>query len=78
MRSSTIADAPPPPLQMDAHPRVASFLFNALYSVPMIRAPDIPMGWPKLTAPPNILTLAGSKFNNFMFASAYNSCFEKA
>jgi len=68
--SNTIADAPPPPLQILAQPIVASFLFNTLYKFPMIRAPDIPIGCPRLTAPPNTLTLSLSRSSIIMFAKA--------
>ena len=35
----------------------------------MIRAPEAPNGWPKLTAPPCTFTFAASRPNNFMLAS---------
>ena len=34
----TIADAPPPPLHIDAHPIDASLFLRAVYKVPRIRA----------------------------------------
>ena len=39
-----IAEAPPPPLQIDAHPNVPSLAFNTLYKEPIILAPEQPSG----------------------------------
>lgn len=51
----TIAEAPPPPLQIAAAPYLASLFFKTEVSVVMIRAPEQPKGWPMATAPPQIL-----------------------
>lgn len=36
----TMAEAPPPPLQILAHPMVPSFCFSTWYREQMMRAPD--------------------------------------
>ena len=51
-RSSTNAEAPPPPLQIPAHPSVPPSFFSVLSRVQRIRAPEQPSGCPRLTAPP--------------------------
>mmetsp|Transcript_17124 Transcript_17124/g.46356 ORF Transcript_17124/g.46356 Transcript_17124/m.46356 type:complete len:235 (-) Transcript_17124:610-1314(-) len=60
MRSTTTADAPPPPLQMLATPKRPSTWSSAERSVTRILMPDAPIGCPMATAPPNMFTLAGS------------------
>jgi hypothetical protein len=56
------------PLHIEAQPIVESLSLRTLYSVPTIRAPEHPIGWPRAMAPPNALTLSKSRFNNlFMF-----------
>jgi len=45
-RSMTTAEAPPPPLQMLAHPIVASFCLSTWYRVQMMRAPDVLLSKP--------------------------------
>mmetsp|Transcript_14970 Transcript_14970/g.30045 ORF Transcript_14970/g.30045 Transcript_14970/m.30045 type:complete len:208 (-) Transcript_14970:703-1326(-) len=57
----TIAEAPPPPLQMEAQPMVASLACSTPYSVPIILEPELPMGCPSATAPPCTLTVARSR-----------------
>ena len=52
MRSMTIAEAPPPPLQMPAAPIVLPVRMRLWSSVTMMRAPEQPIGWPSTTAPP--------------------------
>ena len=47
--SIMIAEAPPPPLQMPAIP--FSPWSRLCTKWPTIRAPDIPIGWPRETAP---------------------------
>lgn len=54
----TMADAPPPPLQMLARPRLPSGRLCVMWAIN--REPDIPIGCPIDTAPPCILTLPGS------------------
>ena len=63
-----IAEAPPPPLQIAAAPKVLFFVVNALIKVTTIRAPEHPNGWPSETAPPCILTFSGESPNNFILA----------
>src|SRR5690606_36603269 len=67
--SITIADAPPPPLQIAAAPRFALFCSNTLISVTMILAPEHPRGCPSDTAPPFTFTLDASKPNIFELAN---------
>jgi len=52
IRSMVIAEAPPPPLQIDAIPIVASFCFRTFASERIILAPDAPIGCPRATPPP--------------------------
>ena len=47
--STTIAEAPPPPLQMPATPIRPPRCLRIATSAPIIRAPEAPIGWP--TAP---------------------------
>mmetsp|Transcript_24983 Transcript_24983/g.74977 ORF Transcript_24983/g.74977 Transcript_24983/m.74977 type:complete len:211 (+) Transcript_24983:86-718(+) len=70
MRSSTTADAPPPPLQMDAVPAAAPSASRPMASAPTMRAPLMPMGWPSDTAPPRRFTVARSSPRICAFASA--------
>jgi len=65
-----IEEAPPPPLQIPANPYLALLVLKTLSKDKTILAPDIPMGWPKATAPPCTLTLSMSKSNNFKLAKA--------
>ena len=66
--SITIADAPPPPLQIPATPILPFFCFKILISVTTILDPEDPRGCPKDTAPPLTLTISGLISNNFMLA----------
>mmetsp|Transcript_6438 Transcript_6438/g.18210 ORF Transcript_6438/g.18210 Transcript_6438/m.18210 type:complete len:207 (+) Transcript_6438:91-711(+) len=66
----TMAEAPPPPLQMEAQPRVASFCRSTLMRPPTMRPPLMPMGCPSATAPPLTLTLSCSSPRMRMLASA--------
>ena len=50
--SMTIADAPPPPLQIPATPIFPFFSLSTPKSVVVILAPEPPSGWPSATAPP--------------------------
>ena len=68
-RSITIADAPPPPLQIAAAPILASFCSNTLMSVMRIRTPEHPSGCPKETAPPLTLVLASESPRIFKLAN---------
>lgn len=61
--SITIADAPPPPLQMAATPNLADFASRTVISRTMIAAPEAPIGWPIATAPPCALTLLRNDCN---------------
>lgn len=63
-----MAEAPPPPLQMDAMPMLPFLVLNTLIRERMIRAPEQPTGWPSATAPPCTFTLLGSISRIFMFA----------
>ena len=49
-----MAEAPPPPLQMDAIPKDLFFALRELIKVKMILFPLTPIGWPSATAPPLI------------------------
>mmetsp|Transcript_56490 Transcript_56490/g.148926 ORF Transcript_56490/g.148926 Transcript_56490/m.148926 type:complete len:237 (+) Transcript_56490:247-957(+) len=69
MRSMTMADAPPPPLQMAAAPMLLSRRMRLWMSVTMMRAPEQPMGWPSASAPPDTSTLAGSRLSLRMLDS---------
>ena len=40
---------------------------RTLYKLPKMRAPLIPIGCPKATAPPKTLTLVGSSLRSFIF-----------
>ena len=55
--SRTMADAPPPPLQMAATPKRAHFAFSTDSSRMMRAAPEAPIGCPIATAPPCTFTL---------------------
>ena len=67
--SITIAEAPPPPLQIPAAPILPPFCFNTFIRVTMILEPELPRGCPNDTAPPFTFTIDGSRFNIFIFAS---------
>ena len=57
-----MADAAPPPLQMPAAPNSPDF--NAWTRETTIREPELPMGWPRATAPLETIGVnneAGSK-----------------
>ena len=66
--SITIADAPPPPLQIAAAPILALFCSRTLINVTIILAPEQPRGCTNDTAPPLTLTL--SLFNPSIFEFA--------
>lgn len=68
--SITIADAPPPPLQMPAHPILPFFSLRTLRRVVVILAPEAPRGWPSATAPPCKLTLSSLMLSIFMLDRA--------
>ena len=59
----SIADAPPPPLQIPAPPSFPLFCFKTFTKVTMILAPEAPNGCPNETAPPLtfILSLSNPK-----------------
>ena len=61
MFSITIAEAPPPPLQIPAAPYFPLFCFKTLINVTMILDPLLPKGCPSATAPPLTSTLDGSR-----------------
>ncbi len=64
-----MALAPPPPLQILATPYLPLPYFITVIRLCTIRAPLIPIGWPKLTAPPFTFTLSGLRSRSFMLAS---------
>jgi hypothetical protein len=64
--SSTIAEAPPPPLQIPATPMLALFCFKTFANVIVILAPDAPSGCPKATAPPFTFTFVGIKLQLYV------------
>ena len=53
--SSMMALAPPPPLQMEATPLCPGF-WRARARWAVMRVPEAPSGWPRLTAPPWMFT----------------------
>jgi hypothetical protein len=61
--STTIAEAPPPPLQIPAAPYFPLFCLSTLIRVTIILDPLLPKGCPKETAPPFTSTLDGSNPN---------------
>jgi len=63
-----IAEAPPPPLQMEAIPYLALCFLSTLIKVNTILFPLTPIGWPKAQAPPKTLILYGSIPKSFAFA----------
>ena len=68
MFSITIAEAPPPPLQIAAAPYFPLFCFRTLIKVTMILEPELPSGCPKETAPPFTFTLFESNPKILLFA----------
>lgn len=56
-RCSTIADAPPPPLQIAATPALPLCRSMTFSSLTMMATPEAPMGCPRATAPPCTFTL---------------------
>jgi len=64
-----MAEPPPPPLQILAIPYLPLFYFKTVIKLWTILAPDIPIGWPKATAPPLTLTFSGLRSNNFILAN---------
>ena len=66
--SITIAEAPPPPLQIAAAPNFALFCARTLIKVTIILAPEHPSGWPNETAPPFTFTLSLSNPKILAFA----------
>lgn len=69
MFSITIADAPPPPLQIAAAPYLALFCLRTLIRVTIILEPELPSGCPNATAPPFTFTLAASRPKILLLAS---------
>ena len=67
--SITIAEAPPPPLQIPAAPIFPLFCFKTLINVTTILDPDEPNGCPKDTAPPLTLTFLDSISKSLMLAN---------
>ena len=65
----TIALALPPPLQIAAAPMSPLFCLSTCNNVTTILAPEAPKGCPMDTAPPLILTLEGSRFNNLLLTN---------
>src|SRR3989441_4311544 len=65
-RSSTIAMASPPPMQSVASPRCTSFSFMECNSVTTMRFPEQPIGWPKATAPPQMLKTSQGMPSSFL------------
>lgn len=63
-RSTTRAEAPPPPLQMAATPIFFPWWRRAWSKVTTIRAPLQPIGWPSATAPPLTFILLWSRLSN--------------
>src|SRR5690606_38561745 len=51
--SITIAEAPPPPLQIAARPMLLLLASSTECKVVIILAPEQPKGWPNATAPPH-------------------------
>ncbi|MNE32408.1 hypothetical protein D3C80_1260190 [compost metagenome] len=51
-RSTAMAVASPPPMQMAATPRRRPWLRSAASRVTRMRAPEAPIGWPRAQAPP--------------------------
>jgi len=70
MAEATMAEAPPPPLQIAAPPYWPLFCFKTCTSVTKILAPEAPSGWPNATAPPLTLTLSAESCNNLLLANA--------
>lgn len=68
MFSITIAEAPPPPLQIAAAPYLPLFCFKTLIKVTIILEPELPSGCPKATAPPFTFTFVASKPKILLFA----------
>ena len=60
MFSITIAEAPPPPLQIAAAPILPLFCFKTFINVTTTLDPELPSGCPKETAPPFTSTFSGS------------------
>jgi hypothetical protein len=48
----TMAEAPPPPLQIAAHPIFPFFSLRTLIRERIILFPEAPIGCPRATAPP--------------------------
>src|SRR2546427_4249784 len=64
--SSTIAMASPPPMHKVASPRCTSFSFIECNSVTTIRFPEQPIGWPRATAPPQMLKTSHGMPSSFL------------
>src|SRR5256712_8345464 len=65
-RSSTIAMASPPPMQRVASPWCTSFSFMECNSVTTMRFPEQPIGWPRATAPPQMLKTSHGMPSSFL------------
>lgn len=63
-----IAEPPPPPLQILAHPYFPLFYCITVIKLYTILAPEKPIGCPKETAPPLTLTLSSPMSNSFILA----------
>ena len=64
----TIAEAPPPPLQIAAAPILALFCLRTFISVMRMRTPLHHKGCPRDTAPPFTFTLSADKPKIFILA----------
>src|SRR5438128_2450736 len=61
-----MAMASPPPMHSVARPRFTSFSFMECNSVTTIRLPEQPIGWPKATAPPQMLKISQGMPSSFL------------
>lgn len=59
-RSSAIATPCPTPMHMVESERLPPPIFSSSAAAPVMRAPDMPSGWPRAMAPPFGLTRGSS------------------
>ena len=59
-RSTSMAPPWPPPMQIDAMPRLPPVRSSTFSRCSTMRAPDAPTGWPSAIAPPSTLSLLSS------------------